>query len=105
MSDFDRIDRPNLHPALAEVADILREASQEHAPPLELDPVAKMLGLVPEDPRPLLSWLGTDYSAPLPWVNIPCRACSERELAKHFVGTATDFVCMACGDVQKVEER
>lgn len=56
--------------------------------------------------RPLLSWLDTDYSdPPLPWVNIPCRACGERELAKHPLGATTDFVCMACGDVQKVEAR
>jgi hypothetical protein len=56
--------------------------------------------------RPLLSWLD-EYSGPLPWANIPCRACGECELAKY-VGTdctPTDFVCMACGDIQKVEAR
>jgi hypothetical protein len=55
------------------------------------------------DVRPLLSWLGVDYSAPLPWANIPCRACGERELAKHASNSTTDFVCMACGDIQKIE--
>jgi hypothetical protein len=55
--------------------------------------------------RPLMSWESADYSAPLPWANIRCRACGERELAMHFLGATTDFVCMACGDVQKVEVR
>ena len=53
--------------------------------------------------RPLLSWLGVDETLPLPWANIPCRACGETELAKLAMGSTTDFVCMACGDVQKVE--
>ncbi len=57
--------------------------------------------------RRLLSWSGLDYSAPLPWANIPCRACGECELAVYMGdgATPTDFVCMACGDVQKVEPR
>ncbi len=57
------------------------------------------------DRRPLMSWLGADYSVPLPWANIQCRACGERELAMQPLGHPTDFVCMACGDVQKVEVR
>lgn len=54
-------------------------------------------------PRPLMSWSGVDWTQPQPWAVVPCRACGERELAMHLLGADTDFVCMACGDVQKVE--
>lgn len=59
----------------------------------------------PPGSRPLMSWFGVNWARPLPWATVPCRACGERELVAYVgCGAAfTDFVCMACGDIQKVE--
>lgn len=49
-----------------------------------------------------MSWSGVDWTQPQPWTVVPCRACGERELAASLLDAGTDFVCMACGDVQVI---
>lgn len=54
-------------------------------------------------PQRLMSWRDQDWTQPLPWATVPCPVCEETELAKHFSADDTDFVCMACGCVTKIE--
>lgn len=52
----------------------------------------------------LMSWLGADFTKPLPWATVACPspACGERELAQSLHRRPTEFVCMNCGCIANI---